>query len=134
MRNIFVISLLLLLISCSKDDTEDRSVNTLDFIGTWICPRENSSYQIKVGPGPTVTSFAVVPAPGYTTDAKYSITSSTLEGDKLIFIALDKTQVGDIIRECTCSLENKNTLKVLQVLKVNNVIKGSAELIYKRKT
>lgn len=134
MKNILFISILLFLISCSKDLIEDQSVNTQDFIGTWIYTEATASFEIKIGAGPTVTSYAMIPAPGYTSDAKYSITSSILTGDKLFFVAVRETQFGDVVRECTCTLEDEHTLKVIQVLKINNVIKGSTELIYVRKT
>ena len=134
MKNLLFISLLLLIISCSKDDSKN-TVNVQDFVGTWICTRSQSSFQIKIGPGPTATSFSEIPAPGYTTSNKYYVTSSSLNGNKLFFIAHLENPFGtDAITEITCTLVDKNTITALQVIKHDNVIKGSAELIYTRKT
>ena len=135
MKNILFISLLLLLMSCSKDGSENQAVNSQNFVGTWICARTTFSFEIKVGPGPTVTSFTEIPDPGYTTGNKFSVTSSSLAGDRLLFLARLENPFGiEDITEFTCTLVDKNTLKAIQVIRQDNVIIGSAELIYKRKT
>jgi hypothetical protein len=135
MKQLLFVSLLLLLVNCSKNDNEtEPEIDTQNFVGTWIYEQTTSSYQIVVGAGPTVTSFAEIPAPGYHTDAKYSVTSSALVESKLIFTATYTTQFGDVVRECTCTLVDKNTLSVIHILRINGTIKGSAELVFTRKS
>jgi hypothetical protein len=133
MKQILFLSLLLLLISCSKEDTETPVVNAQDYVGTWEYKQTTSSFEIRISSGPTAVSFNDIPAPGYTGYVKYSITSSLFTDNNLVFVALHETSAGKVVRECTCYLENKNTLKVLHVLKIDNTIRGSAELTFLRK-